>query len=80
MNRENILFHLKEAIEAIEGIINEITNNPEYDESEYYIAMQHVYNHVNTAWNTRNLSQNRIDKMNEKDFYLWRKMPKDFDM
>lgn len=80
MNLNNILLHLEEAKEELEKIISEIKNNTEYDEVEFYIRMQHLYNHINTAWNTRNIAKNRLNKISEKDFYELRKMPQDIDM
>jgi hypothetical protein len=56
MNKDYILFHLNEACEELTRTIQELQDNSEYDTEEFKVAMAHLYNHINTAWNARNLS------------------------
>jgi hypothetical protein len=58
MNRHVVLFHLKEAAEELDRIIQEIAENPKFSEVEFGIAMGHAYHHLNTAWNGRNQTTN----------------------
>ncbi len=53
MNKEWIIFHLKEALEEIERTIKDIETDPDYDFGEYSVAMTHLFHHINTAWNSR---------------------------
>ena len=55
MNKEFILFNLEEAKESIEKMIGEINNDKEYCDNDvvFMIDMQHLYWHINTAWNAR---------------------------
>lgn len=80
MNKEYILFHLSEALEELSRTINEIKTDKEYGQEEYSVAMQHLYNHVNTAWNARDASESRAAECSEEDFYKWRQFPVDIDM
>ena len=43
MNREWILFHLKEAHKELRGAIEEFEKRSDYDEGEYLVAMMHLY-------------------------------------
>ena len=80
MNREWILFHLKDAHEELARIIEECESRNDYDTGEYLISMMHLYNHLNTAWNSREASSEKVRKCSEEDFSDWRKFPSDIDM
>ena len=55
-NRDFVLFHLREAQEAVEKTIAEIVEDSDYDDAVFWPAMQHLYRHVNSAWNARETS------------------------
>lgn len=76
MNLQNILFHLKEAEEELNEAIEKIEKNKDYDSVEFNIAMSHLYNHLNTAWNSRTTSKEEAISCSEEDFQKWRKFPK----
>ena len=80
MNKEWVLFHLKEALEEIESTIKDIESGPEYDYGEYSVAMAHLYHHVNTAWNARDCSEDEAEESSENNFRKWRQFPADIDM
>ena len=79
-NKEHILFHLNEASEEVTRTIREIKDDPDYDEAEFFVAMQHLYHHVNTAWNSRSIDPERIYQYSQEDFDLWRQFPTDIEM
>lgn len=80
MNREWILFHLHEGLEELNRTITAIETQRDYGEIEFEIAMAHLYNHLNTAWNSRNASPGRTAKCSNRDFYTWRAFPRDISM
>lgn len=80
MNKEWVLFHLKEALEEIESTIKEIESEPEYDEPEFSVAIAHLYHHVNTAWNSRHSSDEETEECSESNFNEWRQFPSDVAM
>ena len=80
MNKEWVLFHLKEALEEIDDTIKDIEGDPEYGDPEYSVAMTHLYHHINTAWNSRNSSDNETAESSEANFSKWRLLPTDVDM
>jgi hypothetical protein len=77
MNRDFVLFHLREALEEIERTIKEIERDAEYEDGDLMPAMTHLYEHVNTAWNARDASQERAEACSEEDFAAWNQFPGD---
>jgi hypothetical protein len=80
MNKDYILFHLSEASEELSITIRELQNDPEYGIVEFRIAMEQLYNHINTAWNAREASEKRANECSAEDFSKWRQFPSDLDM
>lgn len=80
MNKEWVLFHLREALEEIEETIKEIESEPDYDDPEFSVSMAHLYHHVNTAWNSRLCSDRESEESSESNFKKWRQFPTDIDM
>ena len=80
MNRDQVLSHLSEARHAIARIIDEIRETPDYDDSEYRVDMQHVYHHINTAWNSRNATPTEVDQATDGVFNRWNTFPSDLPM
>jgi len=79
-NKKDILSNLRDAKANLDSMINEIEKDNDFDFEGYYIDMQHIYDHLNTAWNTRKEKEETTRKYTEEDFNKWRKFPKDFDM
>jgi hypothetical protein len=80
MKKEIILAHLSEAKEELDGMLAEIEGDSDFDLDGYYVSFQHVYHHLNTAWNSRKESDSRMKNCTEEDFMRWRKFPIDFDL
>ena len=80
MNKEYVLFHLRETQDAIETALKEIEAEDDYDYGNFVVDMAHVYHHVNTAWNARDSSAAEAETCSEEDFNRWRQFPTDLDM
>jgi hypothetical protein len=82
MNKDFIVFNLNEAKKSIEQIIKEFETNNEYyaDDSMYWVDMQHLYWHINSAWNARNSSSKESDEGSEENFEKWNKFPSDLEL
>ena len=76
MNRDFILFNLKEARDQLLETIAEIESDPDYGYGNYVADMTHLYHHVNTAWNARDVSELQAGQCTEKDSYEWRQFPR----
>ena len=77
VNKPHTLFHLGEALEELKRTIADLKKKRGYDEVELQVAMEHLYHHLNTAWNARHVSSARAWKAAARDFRTWRKFPKD---
>jgi hypothetical protein len=42
--------------------------------------MQHLYHRLNTAWNARDESPERLAATSEEDFHRWRQFPEDLSL
>lgn len=80
MNRDQVLLHLKEARDAIDSTIQEIHATPDYGYGEYWVDMQHVYHHLNTAWNSRDATPEQIAALTDAVFTRWSQLPDDLPM
>ena len=77
MNREWVLFHLKEAAEELDRTIEDIQRDPGYDHAQFWPAMQHLYHHLNTAWNARDASPDEVAGESDGLFNRWSRYPDD---
>ena len=77
MNKEWVLFNLKEAQEELNRTIIEIQNQDDYEYGEFVVAMGHLYHHLNTAWNSQKASKEQVTINSEEDFFKWRQFPED---
>jgi hypothetical protein len=80
MDKDWVLSHLREAHEELTRTIARLKAEPDPDEIELQIAVTHMYHHLNTAWNSRNMDAERIAKCSEQDFYAWRAFPSDISL
>ncbi|HEX3315056.1 MAG TPA: hypothetical protein VHR72_09215 [Gemmataceae bacterium] len=80
MNLGWLSFHLREASEELARTLAEIETNPDFREIELKIAFEHLYNHLNTAWNSRNVGDERFSAHSREEFYAWRAFPSDINM
>ena len=80
MTRDYVLWHLREAAEALTNTIAEMEADPEYSREALGVEMAHLYHHLNTAWNARDAATARVDACSAEDFREWRQFPADIDM
>ena len=80
MNKEAILFHLREAREELARTIHELETDPGYEFGNFVVGMGHLYHHLNTAWNGRDASPERHRDCGQHDFDTWRKFPPDAEL
>jgi hypothetical protein len=80
MNKEHVLFHIREATEALVQLVAEINSDPEYDSSDFRVELCHVYHHLNSAWNGRDSQTILGTSEHEIHFGEWRKFPTNDEM
>ena len=76
MNRDWVLFNLREAEEELRRTIAEIESTPDYGYSEMVVAMSHAYHHLNTAWNSRDETEAVVRECSAKNFERWLAVPR----
>lgn len=75
MNKEYVLWNLREVHQEISRMLREIESVSDYDYGSYVVDMTHVYHHINTAWNARDASAEAPQSCSEADFERWRQFP-----
>src|SRR5262245_16463815 len=81
MNKQWVSCHLREACDELQRTIAEIESVEDYSEGEFQVAITHVYHHLNTAWNSRNVNDQEFGEVpSEEDFLRHRRFPADIDM
>ena len=76
-NKYWIHLNLEEAKMELDKIVLDIEKDDEYSEENLKIALEHVYHHLNFAWNIRNEDEEKIAKCLSEDFRKWSKYPID---
>jgi len=80
LNREWALHNLLEAQEELGKTIQGITDDPEYDYGAFLVALQNVYQHLNTAWNSRDAAPEHVASHSLEEFIQWSQFPGDLPM
>jgi hypothetical protein len=74
---ENITGNIKDALKEMQKLDRQISSGDMPDEVEFQIAMQHIYHHLNFAWNIRHEPIENYVGMTKDQFNLWGKFPED---
>jgi len=80
MNKEYILYNLKEALKQLSNTIHDLETDKNYEYGDFRVDMEHLYHHVNTAWNAKNSSEEESRECSESNFQIWRQFPVDIDL
>lgn len=72
--REIVLQNIAEAREQIEAIEKSLLD-PEYEEVELKLDLEHAYHHLNYAWNIRNETDAAVETHSSSDFAKWSRFP-----
>jgi len=79
MNKHHIQFQLSEAMEQLQETLSSFKNK-EISEVQLQLDMEHLYHHLNTAWNARNATVQETNECSENNFAKWRTFPDDIDL
>jgi hypothetical protein len=80
MNREYVLYNLREAESALAQTIRGLEADENYGEENLLAAMMHLYLHVNTAWNARKATPEEARECSPANFRGWHRFPDDIAM
>ena len=76
MNKPWVLFHLKESSKELQSVIDALERGAVSDE-EFEIGITRAYHHLNTAWNSRSISDEKARDHTDWDFVQWSQFPKE---
>ncbi|OAI56551.1 hypothetical protein AYO49_00685 [Verrucomicrobiaceae bacterium SCGC AG-212-N21] len=77
LNWTTIRLDLTEALGELQKLEARVKARDYPNQSEFQVAMQHVYFHLNFAWNARHVTTNRYANLSEEDFEKWGALPND---
>jgi hypothetical protein len=80
MNKQIVLFHLKEALEELQRTVKEVEQDSSYSVESLQVAMGHLYHHLNTTWNGKDCTDKEFKECSDEKFSKWRKFPKDSEL
>jgi hypothetical protein len=75
LNRDWILSNLKIANEQMTEIIKEIETNSDFNDGDFIGPISHLYQHINTVWNSRYESESAVMECTQEDHDKWGKLP-----
>ena len=80
MNADFLVSNLKEAEEELCRLIAHINSakNPSFE--DFHVAMAHIYHHLNSAWNGRNITDHEWRECTDENWHKWRKFPRDLPL
>jgi len=80
MNKPWVRFHLNEAANALQKIVQQIESGDTIGNDEFEITIAHAYHHLNTAWNSRFITDEKARTHTDWDFTEWRQFPADLNL
>ena len=77
MNNSYIRDHLLEAHEELESILEALRTDLDYDIGRFVVQMEHLYYHLNTAWNAKSATDEQLSTPSAEDSERWSRFPTD---
>ncbi len=77
--RAHCSYNLGDALEDLESINELVRPNIEIHEEDFRVRMAHLYWHLNSAWNSRNLSSDELAAADGERINELGKFPTDLD-
>lgn len=65
-----LMYELDDAREALEKLVNEMKDDPEFSEEQFRIDLGHIYAHLNSAWHIRNGEKIMMKEILKLNFQL----------
>ena len=79
LNWKIIKSNISEALEELKSVEKRIDSGKFPNEGELQVVFEHLYHHINFAWNARKISTKRYKDLSDKDFGLLGKFPTDIE-
>ncbi|MBO9667581.1 MAG: hypothetical protein J7501_12300 [Bdellovibrio sp.] len=79
MNHKFILYNFEEIQEEIETLMKKLKRG-DISHAELYSGVQHVYHHLNIAWNARDTEPGKIADLDDPMMDVWNQFPTDIKL
>ncbi len=80
LNWDVVTSNLSEALEELQRLADVATDQQARNEVELQFRIEHVYHHLNVAWNARHATHQNYNQLTQDDFNLWGRFPTDVDL
>ena len=80
MNVKYIRYNMEEALDEIENIMNQLKRGDGYSHAEFSSSIQHLYHHINIAWNSRETTWEETEQASEEQLRKWGEYPDDIKL
>ena len=74
IQREIIIANIAEARGQLEAIEKSL-QDPEYEDIEFKLDLEHAYHHLNYAWNVRNATDAELTEHSQTNYQKWSRFP-----
>jgi len=78
MNAKFIKYNLQEIQEELEELIKKLDRG--LPNAELYTAIQHIYHHLNIAWNARDTVTGDTYEQDDPKMQIWKEFPTDIKL
>jgi hypothetical protein len=80
MNVRFLVSNLEEAEEDLRQLVEQLKAGQEPSFGDFHSVMAHVYHHLNSAWNARNVTDAEWRECTEENYNKWQKFPHDLPL
>ena len=78
MNRKFITYNFQEIQEEVELVLRQMKSGDSHE--SYYKSVQHIYHHLNIAWNARVEGQDTVFDLDDPRMDSWKEFPTDIKL
>lgn len=78
MNSKFILYNFQEIEEEVEILMSRLRTELTHD--DFYKSVQHIYHHLNIAWNARNTEPGIVPDLDDPRMDEWKEFPKNIKL
>jgi len=78
MNTKFIIYNFQEIQEEVEILLHKAGSGLSHE--QFYKSVQHLYHHLNIAWNARSTEPGVVFDLDDPRMDLWKEFPKDLTL
>ncbi len=78
MNRKFITYNFQEIQEEVELVLRQMASGASHE--TFYRSVQHIYHHLNIAWNARDTGTDVVFDLDDPRMDTWKEFPTDIKL